>query len=98
MIYNRPRKKKKTPLIWTINEAPNLTAFSDYVDFSSGGVDLYYIEITSKYIRYRDFAQDFYVYTTSGGWVMGQVYRTITFLMPPTGTLLEWLKLNAIPQ
>ena len=98
MIYNRPRKKKKTPLVWTINAAPNLTAFADYVDFSSGGVDFYYIEITSKGILYRNLTQNFNVYTTSGGWGMGQVYRTITLLYPPTGKLLEWLKLNAIPQ
>lgn len=37
------------------------------------------------------------LYTTESGWVRSS-YRTITFDTPPTGTLLSWLKDNAIPK
>lgn len=37
------------------------------------------------------------LYSDSDGWVRSK-YRTITFATPPTGTLLSWLKANAVPQ
>lgn len=36
-------------------------------------------------------------YSDKNGWIKSG-YRTITFTTPPTGTLLSWLKANAIPQ
>lgn len=37
------------------------------------------------------------LYMTKSGWVQSS-YRTITFVTPPTGTLLSWLKDNATPK
>lgn len=33
----------------------------------------------------------------SGQWI-NEAYRTVTFLEPPTGDLLEWLQKNAVKQ
>lgn len=52
----------------------------------------YFVSMGDQHI-----STDVDLYTLDGGWGNG-TYRTITFATPPTGTLLSWLKDNAVPK
>lgn len=49
-------------------------------------------------INYDDGNNTITVYDSFAGDWISQVYRTVTFLEPPAGTLLTWLQQNAIKQ
>ena len=104
---------KKSSLTWYLNETISWTGASSYnADFTCDGV--YYDAIgfthsanpsASWYIRYRNHGRTTWKKVAERNprrdppfyWLQ-EVYRTITFDVPPTGDLLTWLTANATPQ
>lgn len=104
---------KKSNLIWYLNETISWSAAATYyADFTCDrayydAIDLTYSANQSKtlYIRYRTQGITSWEKVAELNrranppfrWKQ-EVYRTITFDVPPTGDLLTWLEANATPQ
>ena len=87
-------------LTWVINKTPTLITLTTDIGFTSNGKTFNQISISSGLYGSIDFygpTQRGAVYT-SGSWLVGEAYRTITFDEPPTGDLLTWLQANAVQQ
>lgn len=85
---------------WVINRTPTLITLRTDIAFTSNGKTFNQIAITSGLYGSIDFygpTQRGAVYT-SGSWIVGEAYRTVTFDEAPSGDLLAWLQANAVQQ
>ena len=107
-----PRKNvvdKKLSQTWYLNGTISWSAAATYnADFMCDGNYYDAIKLTysatpgaTLYIRYRKHGSTTWVRVAELKnrltWLK-EVYRTITFDVPPTGDLLTWLEANATPQ
>ena len=99
---------------WVLNEALTLSDSNGFtgIDFISNSTEYDYIgwytdsetnNITMYYLRKSDnYQQKVYVRVrtpgSTGGWINGEAYRTLTFTTAPSGDLLTWLQSNATKQ
>ena len=84
---------------WVLNETVDIPTQSFTVDFVSNGQNFKTIKKVYTQIYYDDV--HVYVKNTPDGihWVLGEVYRTITFSETVTdSTLLAWLQANGVKQ
>lgn len=85
---------------WVINRTPTLITLTTDIGFTSNGKTFNQISISSGLYGSIDFygpTQRGAVYT-SGSWIVGEAYRTVTFDEAPSGDLLAWLQANAVQQ
>lgn len=98
--YLAPKASGET---WVLNESPNFDNIGEdiflQIDFVSDNksFDLINIVYGQDILFYGGPTTGVITAYDSGEWT-NQAYRTITFLEPPTGTLLIWLRNNGTKQ
>lgn len=106
--------KQPTGETWVLDEALTLSDSNGFtgIDFISNSTEYDYIgwytdsetnNITMYYLRKSDnYQQKVYVRVrtpgSTGGWINGEAYRTLTFATAPSGDLLAWLQANGTKQ
>lgn len=93
---------------WVLNELVDPNTFNQIILFdihfisnsydykgiefqnSKGGSIYYFSPLSTRQVYGGD--------STSGSWLEGEAYHTITFLETPTGELLTWLQANGVKQ
>lgn len=101
---NTPLGVKPTSETWLLDkqlDSFDLPNFS--VNFISNGIDFVSFDATTIPIGTDTFKIQMYYHNASSTLVydsswLDEAYRTITFLIPPTGDLLNWLQANGTKQ
>lgn len=92
---------KSTSETWVLNKWLGTTEVSASVEFISNGIhfsSLQYEDRGGKFGHVLTYGGDHNVDPYTEGWTLGEAYRTILFLEPPTGDLLTWLNENGVKQ